>query len=189
MAGTSLSAQTHSLEGPGSSAPSPAPNTPQCSPLASSTFLIPLHKFQLIRFQVLAMKNNKCEGPWGVLGTHFCGLAAQVGAKGNYFLRLGNPCSGRKQIPSPPTTAASTALTKRPLISHPRAKIRLFSPQTFQFNSFFSQTRTICPLTPLLGCGDLLSEGDGWSTELPEPLTSHPAAKTRQILWKAPANG
>lgn len=103
-------AQTHSLEGLGSSAPSPAPNTAQCSPLASNTFPIPLHKFQLIRFQLLAMKNNKCEGLWGILGTRFCGLAAQVEAKGNYFLRLGNPCLGRKQIPAPPTTAASTAL-------------------------------------------------------------------------------
>lgn len=126
MTGTFLGAQTHGLEGFGSSAPSPAPDTPQCCPLASSTFLIPLHKFQLIRFQLLAMKDNKCEGWWGILGTHFCGLAAQMEAKGNYFLGLENPCLGRKQIPAPPSAAVSTALNKHPLISHPRAKSRLF---------------------------------------------------------------
>lgn len=62
-----------------------------------------------------------------ILGSQFDSTPyAQMEAKGNYCLRLENPCSGRKRIPPSPATpeqiTRNPVPNKYPLISRPRAK-------------------------------------------------------------------
>lgn len=88
----------------------------------------------------------------GHFGDPFLWFGSTGGSKGELLSEAGKSLFREKTNPSS-SNHRSKYSTEHPLISHPRAKIRVFFPQTFQFNSFFSQTRTICHLTPLLGCG------------------------------------
>lgn len=133
------------------------------------------------------MKSNKCEGPWGILGAHF----STVGSKGELFSETRKFLFREKSNPSSSNHSSKYSTELSPLISLLEQKSDFFS----QFNNFFSIKQLLQPNKNHLpshtsaGTGDLRSQGDGLTTAPAEPLTSQPSAKTRQILWKAPANG
>lgn len=124
----------------------------------------------------------------GHFGDPFLWFGSTGGSKGELLSEAGKSLFREKTNPSS-SNHRSKYSTEHPLISHPRAKIRVFFPSDLSIQQLLQPNKNHLPSHTSAGMWDLLSEGDGWSTEPPEPLTSHPTAKTRQILWKAPANG